>query len=360
MRSVAVFPKERRLGWVELPEPGRPGPFEARLKVLEVGICGTDREIAAFEYGTPAANSDHLVLGHEALAEVLEVGPEVESLEAGDLVVPTVRRPCSDPHCLACRSGRQDFCTTGRFAERGIKEMDGFLTPYAMEAESYLVKIPPALREFAVLVEPLSIATKAEAQALAIQQRTPFPQQRRRALVIGAGPVGILAAMAYRSDGFEAFVYSAEPSSSERANLVRSFGAVYVCAAETPFAQLREQSGPMDILYEAVGITDVAFGALAALGPNGVCILTGIPAEHQPSSLDMSRIMKELVLNNQLVFGTVNAGPQAYEAAVTHLEQFMFLFPESVRRLFTRYPMDETPGLLREKKGIKDVIRVAG
>jgi len=359
MKSIAVFPNEKKLGWVELAEPGHPGPFEAKLKVLEVGICGTDREIAAFEYGTPAANSDYLVLGHEALAEVVEVGSEVERLKPGDLVVPTVRRPCSDHRCLACRSGRQDFCTTGHFAERGIKEMDGFLASYAMEDESYLVKVPQALREVAVLVEPLSIAAKAERQALAIQERTPFPQRLRHALVIGAGPVGILAAMVYESDGFDTYVYSAEPSSSDRAELTRSFGAVYISAKETDFAEMKRKFGPMNIIYEAVGITDVAFGALEALSPNGICVLTGIPAENQPSSLNMSKIMKELVLNNQLLLGTVNADTKAYESAVTHLEQFMFLFPDSVRRLISRHPINETPGLLREKKGIKDIIQVA-
>jgi glucose 1-dehydrogenase len=200
---------------------------------------------------------------------------------------------------------------------------------------------------------------KAEMQALAIQQRTLFSQQMRSALVMGAGPVGILAAMAYKSDGFETYVYSAEPSSSDRADLVRSFGAVYVSAQEMQFADMKRQFGTMDIIYEAVGITDVAFRSLEVLSPNGICMLTGIPAENQPSSLDMSRIMKELVLNNQLIVGTVNAGIDAYESAVTHLEQFMFLFPRSVERLMSRHPMHETPELLRKKKGIKDIIQVA-
>ena len=115
----------------------------------------------------------------------------------------------------------------------------------------------------------------------------------------------------------------------------------------------------MDIIYEAVGITDVAFGALEALSPNGICILTGIPSENQPSALNMSKVMKALVLDNQLVVGTVNAGTNAYESAVTRLEQFMFLLPDSVRRLISRHPMDDTPALLRSKKGIKDIIQVA-
>lgn len=359
MKTVAVFPKKKTLEPVELKEPGTPGPFEVKLKILEVGICGTDREIASFEYGTPPSHADHLVLGHEALAEVVEVGSEVEGLKPGDLVVPTVRRPCPDKRCRACRSGRQDFCGTGHFVERGIKEIDGYLVPYAIEDESHLVKVPEALREVAVLVEPLSIATKAGEQALAIQERTPFPQRMRHGLVIGAGPVGILAAMVFRAHGFDTYVYSRDATSSDRAELARSIGAVYVSSKETSFAQLKQKFGPMDIIYEAVGVTNVAFQALEALGPNGICILTGIPSENQSTSLNMNKIMKDLVLNNQLVFGTVNAGTADYESAIMHLEQFMCLFPDSVRRLISRHPMSATAELLQKKKGIKDVIRVA-
>jgi threonine dehydrogenase-like Zn-dependent dehydrogenase len=359
MKSIAVFPEKRAIEAVEQTEPGRPGPYEAKLKVLEVGLCGTDREIAAFEYGTASGHSDHLVLGHEALAEVVEVGNEVERVKVGDLVVPTVRRPCSHRRCWPCRGGRQDFCMTGDFTERGIKQSDGFLSAYALEDEENLVRVPRALREVAVLVEPLSIAAKAGEQVLAVLGRMPFPHKRRRDLVLGAGPVGILAAMLLRSHGFETYVYSRDPSSGERARLIESFGARYLSSEDITLEEIRKTCGAMDVIYEAVGVTDVAFEALVALAPNGICILTGIPAVDQPSSINLSSVMKNLVLNNQLVFGTVNAGTADYESAVTHLEQFMFLFPESVRQLISRHPMSETPRLLERKQGIKDVIQIA-
>jgi threonine dehydrogenase-like Zn-dependent dehydrogenase len=357
VRSVAVFPESREARLIETPDPGQPGPTEARLQILEVGICGTDREIAAFEHGAPPPGRDRLVLGHEALARVVEVGDLVERVKPGDLVVPTVRRPCSHRSCVACRSGRPDFCLTGDYTERGIKEADGFLTDFAVEDEEYLTPLPEKLREVGVLVEPLSIAAKASEQVLAIQKRFPFHLHKTRGLVLGAGPVGLLAAMDLVAQGLEVHVYSAEPAVSDRADLVRSFGAAYVSANDRPLTDLPETFGPMDLVYEAVGVTEVALQSLSALAPNSICILTGIPAGAAP--VEMSGILRELVLNNQLVVGTVNAGSAAYEASVRHLEQFMFLFPDSVRRLMSRHSMSEAPELVKKKRGVKDIVHVA-
>jgi threonine dehydrogenase-like Zn-dependent dehydrogenase len=357
MRSLAVFPKRREVRLVDEPEPGKPGPNQARLEILEVGICGTDREIAAFEHGSPPPNSDRLVLGHEALARVVEVGDHVEHIGPGDLVVPTVRRPCPHRRCVACRSGRPDFCFTGDYVERGIKEADGFLCDLALEDEAYLTPVPEKLRDVGVLVEPLSIAAKASEQALALQARFPFPLHKTRGLVLGAGPVGVLAAMDLIAQGLEIYVYSAEPATSDRADLVRSFGATYVSAADHPLTAARERFGAMDIVYEAVGVTEIALQALSTLAPNGVCILTGIPTG--AATAEMSAIVRDLVLKNQLVVGTVNAGVPAYEAAVRHLEQFMFLFPDSVFRLMSRHPMSEAVELVETRKAVKDIVQVA-
>lgn len=359
MKAVAVFPQKRAIEIFQAPHPQKMGEFDVKLKVLEVGICGTDREIGAFEYGSPPQESDHLILGHEALVEVIEIGNQVDDLKKGDLVVPTVRRPCSNSRCWACRSGRQDFCMTGEFTERGIKGEDGFLSEFSIEDENHLVRVPSVLRDVAILIEPLSIATKAAQQALTIQERLPFQQRKLKGLILGAGPVGLLAAMVLRVHGYETIVYSAEPEDSERAELVRAFGANYVSARNSSFSALKEKFGAVNIIYEAVGIADVAFDSLKALASNGVCILTGIPAEGAKSELNMSQIMRDLVLNNQLVFGTVNAGTSAYESAITHLEQFMLLFPECVRSLISYHSLSEVPELLKKKSGIKDVVRIA-
>ncbi|MGH9943939.1 MAG: alcohol dehydrogenase catalytic domain-containing protein, partial [Pyrinomonadaceae bacterium] len=164
MKAVAVFPASREIKLVEHEEPRLASPTEVKLRVLEVGVCGTDKEISTFEYGTPPADSPYLVIGHESLSEVVETGPAVSRLKPGDLVVASVRRPCPHAHCVACRTGRQDFCFTGDFSERGIKERHGYMTEFFADDEQYLNVVPGPLREVGVLVEPLTIAEKALAQ----------------------------------------------------------------------------------------------------------------------------------------------------------------------------------------------------
>jgi threonine dehydrogenase-like Zn-dependent dehydrogenase len=359
MRTMVVNPKERSVRLVERPELRRPRGTEVLLRVLEVGICGTDREIFAFEHGAPPPGASELVLGHEALAEVVDVGPDVTWARAGELVVPTVRRPCPNPRCPACRQGRPDYCVTGEFSERGIARADGFLTEYVLEEERYLVPVPRVLAEVGVLVEPLSVVVKADEELMAVRARFGFEVPRLRGLVLGAGPVGLLGAMVLQAHGVETFVMSLEPEDDPRAELVRSTGASYVSSNTTPLARLRERIGGVDVVFEAVGVPEVAFGALPMLAANGVVVMSGIPAQKGPVPADLSRWMRDLVLNNQVVIGTVNAGRSAYEDSVHRLEQFMLLFPEAVRSLFQRWPLEEAPDVLVRRRGIKDVITIA-
>src|SRR5262252_6266370 len=231
MQALAVFPSKKSLQLVDIPQPKLEGATDVLLRVREVGLCGTDREISSFEYGTPPPGSDHLVLGHESLAEVVEVGHGVRSLRPGDLVVAMVRRPCSQPECRPCRAGRSDFCMTGRFTERGIKEADGFLTEYTLDDEEYLVKVPKPVADVAVLIEPLTVVAKAVGQARAILGRLPYEPGPQRGLVLGAGPIGLLGAMVLIAGGYETVVYSREPAGGDRAKFVESLGASYVSAA---------------------------------------------------------------------------------------------------------------------------------
>src|SRR5215475_6159561 len=208
MQALAVFPSKKRIDLLDIPEPQRKGATEVLLRLREVGLCGTDREISSFEYGSPPPGSDHLILGHESLAEVVDVGRDVRNLRPGDLVVAMVRRPCSHPECRPCRAGRSDFCTTGDFTERGIKQADGFLTEYVLDTEEYLVKVPKPLADVAVLIEPLTVVSKAAIQARAILDRLPYEPGLQRGLVLGAGPVGLLGAMVLVASGYDTVVYS--------------------------------------------------------------------------------------------------------------------------------------------------------
>ena len=152
MKAVAVFPADRRVAVIDHPEPRITSPTEVKIRMLDVGICGTDKEIVSFEYGTPPPGSPYLVIGHESLGEVVETGAKVTRLKTGDLAIATVRRPCDVPSCIACRAGRQDFCYTGDFTERGIKQQHGFMTEFVVEEERYLNTVPRELRDVGVLV----------------------------------------------------------------------------------------------------------------------------------------------------------------------------------------------------------------
>lgn len=360
MRALAVFPGQRQLKIIDVPPPSLKGERDVLVRVREVGICGTDREIAAFHLGTPVAGQEALVLGHEALGEVIDAGQGVRSLRRGDLVAMTVRRPCTESTCPACRANRQDFCTTGQFRERGIKEADGFMTELVVEDERYLVPVPKALAEVAVLIEPLTIAAKASVEVSTVLQRFPWEPVGMRALVLGAGPIGILGAMMLVANNIATTVYSREPADSARAQLLRSFGASYLSAADVPVERLSSHGGPFDVILEAVGTARVAFSALHALAPNGICILSGVPVGQQPIEIDLDRIMRHLVLDNQMILGTVNASRAAFEASVLQLERFMAIFPDAVKRLITdRVSLEDAPDLLRQSGGIKQVVTMA-
>ncbi len=358
MQALAVFPSQKRVDLLDIAEPQPKGATEVLLRLREVGLCGTDREIASFEYGDPPSGSDHLILGHESLAEVVEVGREVHGLKPGDLVVAMVRRPCPHPECRACRAGRPDFCLTGDYTERGIKGADGFLTDYVADDEAFLVKVPHALSDVAVLVEPLTVVTKAADQAHAIFNRLPYDPGPQRGLVLGAGPIGLLGAMLLVADGFETIVYSRDSEESTQAKLVRSLGAQYVPSTANPIESLAEGWGEFDVVLEAVGFAPLMMAASQTLRANGLLALTGVP--HEAAAVELNgRTLRDLVLGNRVVFGTVNAGRRDHLSAIQHLEQFMVLFPESVRQLITyRVPLDEAPQMLMQKRGIKNVVEM--
>jgi threonine dehydrogenase-like Zn-dependent dehydrogenase len=356
MRAVVVTPDQRTFAVADCAAPRLCRGTDVLLRTIEVGVCATDREICAFEYGAPPAGQSELILGHEALAEVIETGPDVQWASAGDLVVPTVRRPCPVNRCAACRQDHADFCSSGAFTERGIVCAHGYLCESFVEDERYLVPVPSAIREVAVLTEPLSVIAKAVQGYLAVRARLNFDVATSTGLVLGAGPIGLLAAMTLRAYGIKTHVFSREPGNDPRAGLARAVGAHYISAEDVPLERIPETTGRYDVVFEAVGVPQVAFGALPTLAPNGVFLMTGIPARRGPMQADLSGWMRELVLTNQLILGTVSAGRPSFEFAIRALEQFMTLFPEAVRCLVQRVPLERAPEVLARSLGIKDVV----
>jgi threonine dehydrogenase-like Zn-dependent dehydrogenase len=368
MKAVAVFPGSRQVKVIEQEDPRIWSPDQVMMRMLDIGICGTDKEICTFEYGTPPAGDDHLVIGHESLAEIVQVGSAVERFRVGDLVVPSVRRPCPHAGCLSCRSGHQDYCYTGDFRERGIKEAHGYMTEYVVDHERYMNLVPPDLREIAVLAEPLTIAEKALAQIFWMMQiRPPWldpqtPSQARgaglSALVLGIGPVGLLGAMTLATAGFTTYVYSREVPPNPRIDLVGAIGATYVSSQDVTFADLAAQIGNIDLIYEAVGHSHFALQALQVLGTNGIFVLTGVPGLQAFVEADPASRMRDMVLKNQVLLGTVNAGPDAFASALRDLAAFRQRWPAVVRTLIAgRYPPEQAPDLiLGRPTGIKSVI----
>lgn len=240
------------------------------------------------------------------------------------------------------------------------------MTEAIVDDARYIVPVPEELRDIAVLVEPLTVAEKALDQAKFAQKRLPWIREARnqeqRALVVGAGPIGLLGAMRLASAGFETHVFSLESPDSPEAKIVRDVGAAYVSSREDSMDELAVKLGNINLIYEATGVPSVAFRLMNQLGENGVIVLTGVPPPALPLEIEAARIMKDLVLKNQIVIGTVNAGRSDFESAVKNLGIFKKRWPTVVRSLISaRHPVEGYADLLlRRPDGIKHVIAFAG
>jgi glucose 1-dehydrogenase len=244
------------------------------------------------------------------------------------------------------------------------------MTDFIVEEERYLNIVPRELRDVGVLVEPLTIAEKSLEQLAMVQQRLPWacagdagkgPGRRCRAVVLGAGPVGLLGAMALRVAGFDVTVYSRSPGHQENNDIVSAIGGRYIAAETHAANDLAAAAGPIDVVYEAVGASGVAFEVIKQLGPNGIFIFTGVPGRKGPIEVDTDHIMRDVVLNNQAIIGSVNAPPQAFQAAIAHLGMFVSRWPGAVRSIISaRFPIDHAlEPLMSPGGGAKSVVQVS-
>jgi threonine dehydrogenase-like Zn-dependent dehydrogenase len=332
MRTIVVTPGEKdsvRLSDVEKPTPTE---SQALLKVIRLGIDRTDLDINSGFYGAPPPGSEDLIAGHECLATVEELPETSIGLAEGDLVVPTVRRP---DDCINCRSGESDMCLTGNYKEHGIKELNGFASDYTVSNIDFLVKIPKEAEDVAVLLEPASIAEKGITQIFKIQRRMVW--QPKRALVLGAGALGLLTTFLLRIRGLEVYTVATRSKTSLKAQLAERSGAVYVNAHEQPIDSL----GTFDIILEETGVVPVAAEAVKQLNKNGVLCILGI-YEDKEMLRDIGRIYRKLVLGNNLVFGSVNSNKTHFENGIKDLLEIKKQFKGVLQELMTkRVPPEE-------------------
>ena len=294
-----------------------------RVRTLEVGVCGTDREICEGEFGIPPDGEERLVLGHEFLGEVLE---NAAGFSAGDLVTATVRRSCG--RCEACAQGAPDACDTGAYTERGITRLHGFAREVVVEDPAQLVAVPAALGRFGVLAEPGSVCARGIRHALHVGHRQPW--RPRRALVLGTGAIGMLAAYFLRLERLEVWVAARSAPDAERAQLAAACGARYVSTEQTPLDALRAETGGFDLVIEAAGDAQVMLDVLGLLRRNGVGCLLGLDSRHRRVSLDGPVIGIDAVLENRVVLGSVNAHHGDWHAAVAQLGRIRSRWPDEL------------------------------
>jgi glucose 1-dehydrogenase len=347
MKALTVQPRvQGSVKWVDVPDP-RAAPHQLLVDAVAIGICGTDREILEGKYGEAPAGRERLILGHESLGRVREA-PASSGFAAGQLVVGIVRHPDPTP-CRSCGAGEWDMCENGKFTEHGIKQLDGFASErYCLEPE-FAVPVPAQLGLCGVLLEPTSVVAKAWEQIERISQRAVF--RAHRVLITGAGPIGLLAALIAKQRGYEVHVLDRVEDGAKPA-LVRELGATYHSRG---MAELR---GKVDIVVECTGAPSVVADAVSATGPNGVVCLAGISSGNRVVELRASELNDGLVMENDVVFGSVNANRRHYAQACEVLQQA----PMSLlRRMITRVvPIERYMEAFERREGdIKTVLQLA-
>jgi threonine dehydrogenase-like Zn-dependent dehydrogenase len=306
MKAITVVPgKADSATLEELPEPTEGSVL---VDTIAVGICGTDAEIAAGDYGWAPPGHERLVLGHESIGRVAEA-PEGSGLSAGDLVVGIVRRPDPVP-CYNCAAGEWDFCRNGQYTEHGIKSLDGFMREHYRAEPDALVRVDPSLGELGVLLEPTSVVAKAWEQAERIGARATF--KPKIAVVMGAGPIGLLAAMIGRQKGLEVHVFD-QVTGGLKPDLVKAIGAEYHTGT------VEASVGDPDIIIECTGVPSLVFDAIEHIGSGGVVCLTGVSPTGRSLSIDAGLVNRSMVLANEAVVGSVNANRRHYEQAAEAL-----------------------------------------
>ncbi|MGZ4437135.1 MAG: glucose 1-dehydrogenase [Nocardioidaceae bacterium] len=310
MRALTLVPGTTgTLDVTEVPDP-EPRKGDLLVDAIAVGVCGTDKEIAGGDYGWAPPGHDRLVLGHESLGRV-RTAPAGSGFAEGDLVAGVVRRPDPEP-CGACARGEFDMCRNGRYTERGIKQIDGFASEQWTVEADYAVKLDPSLSDVGNLMEPTSVVAKAWEQVERVGERSWF--EPKRVLVTGAGPIGLLAAMLGTQRGLDVHVLD-QIRSGPKPGLVNDLGASYHWS---DIGSVTDRIQP-DVIIEATGVPQLVFGAMSGAASYGVVCLTGVSGPGRRLRVDAGELNRDMVLENNVVVGSVNANVRHWGQAADAL-----------------------------------------
>ncbi len=359
MKAIAITPRQAHSArLVDLPVPALDDIPDGRgvlVRVIMVGQDGTDKDLILGSYGAPPPGFDYLVTGHECLGLVTAVGSAVRGLAAGDYVVPTVRRPGSSIYDVI---GTNDMTSDTTYYERGINLRHGFLTEQFVEDQEFLVKVPVELRSVGVLLEPMSIIEKGIIQAYEIQRRLKV-WRPSRAAVIGAGPLGILAALGLVLRGVDVTVFARSEPPTHNSTLLAEIGAKYVSTRQTSLAEAAGASG-FDLIFEASGSSPQMFEAANALAKNGILILSSITGGSTKTEVASDKLNLDFVLGNKVMFGTVNAHRGYFEQGVADFATTQASFPGWLPKLLTHpiIGLDNYEAMFRTLLEVKEAIKV--
>ena len=361
--SVAAFTGSPVPKLIESPPVELAGPGEVRCKTLLLGICGTDRDI--LESTTPVCpvDSEFLVLGHECLAQVVEVGSEVTDCEVGDLVVPAVRRPRQQDNESSGQIRRRvDMVPWGNYVERGIVAEHGFSLPVWIDRPEFLFPVSSEIKDIAVLAEPISVSEKAVREAEQIQKARLGDEWQRRAprvLVTGLGPIAFAAAIVCRARDWPVTIYGRDDPDSFRAGLATRFDCDYVHEGTYTWSLADVEQDGFDLILECTGNDLVMMQAAGTLASCGILVWEGSTRLPQPRQHNVAEIMRAGILRNHIYLGTVNNAPVDMGRALEHLISQRPRYGSAIRQLVTRQiSVDESLWHYqnREPQGVKTVV----
>ena len=343
---------------IEVPPPADPGPGQVQCRTLELGVCGTDRDILHSAAPWTPPGEDRLILGHECLARIEAVGSGVTEYDRGDLVVPVVRR------AFPGQSRRVDLLPFGPFTERGIYHEHGFSQPLWLDRPEYLFRVPSEIADLAVLTEPLAVSEKGANEALALSRARLGEQawsgsQTPRVLVTGMGPIGFTAVLAAIARGWPVTMLGRDEPGTFRAALAERLGARYQPMQSTDFQPSDIEQDGYDLCLECTGSDDVMLQAASLVRSCGVIVWLGSLRKPQPAMHNVQRLMRDGLVRNHIHLGCVNAAPRDFADALTHLSQLKQTHPGELAALITAR-VAPTESLWhythRQPQGIKTVL----